>query len=95
MFFDTIDFFIFFITIHKSAMPRRLPKPPAPLPSPRKGGRRRSFEEATVKLALFLPPDLAATLKAFAALTGQTPSQAVARWLEGPEVRSIIPKIRA
>lgn len=71
-------------------MPRLPVAVSPPLPS-RRGGRPKSFEEATVKVALFLPSELAGTLKAFAAMHGQTPSQVVARWIEGAEVRALIP----
>ncbi len=62
-------------------------RPPAPQ---RRGGRPKAFEGETVKVALFLPPDLAGTLKAFAAKHRQTPSLVVAKWIQGAEVREAI-----
>jgi len=50
----------------------------------------KAFEGETVKVALFLPPDLAGTLKAFAAKHRQTPSNVVAEWIQGAEVREAI-----
>lgn len=47
----------------------------------RRGGRKRAFEE-TVKVSLFLPPDVAGDLKAMAAQRRLTPSQLVAEWTE-------------
>lgn len=55
------------------------PQPPTPQ---RRGGRPKAFEGETVKVALFLPPDLAGTLKAFAAKHRQTPSNIVADWIQ-------------
>ena len=49
----------------------------------RKGGRKAAFEgEETVKVALFLPLDLAAELKSRAARQSMTPSALVATWLK-------------
>lgn len=56
-------------------------------PAPRRGGRPKAFEGETVKVALFLPPELAGTLKALAAKHHQTPSNIVAEWIQGAEVR--------
>lgn len=53
----------------------------------RKGGRPKAFEGETIKVALFLPPELAGNLKAFAAHQRQTPSQLVAEWIQEAEVR--------
>jgi hypothetical protein len=49
--------------------------------SARRGGRKRAFEE-TVKVSLFLPPEVAGELKAMAAQRRLTPSQLVAEWTE-------------
>jgi predicted transcriptional regulator len=62
--------------------------------SQRRGGRAKAFEGETVKMALFLPPDLAGTLKAFAAKHHQTPSLVVAEWIQVAEVREAITKGR-
>jgi len=62
-------------------------QPSTPL---RRGGRPKAFEGETVKIALFLPPELAGTLKAFAAKHRQTPSNVVAEWIQGAEVREAI-----
>ncbi len=59
-------------------------------PAPRRGGRPKAFEGETVKVALFLPPELAGTLKALAAKHHQTPSNLVAEWIRGAEVREAI-----
>jgi predicted transcriptional regulator len=56
----------------------------------RQGGRPKSFQGETVKVALFLPPDLAGELKAFAARHRQTPSLVVADWLQRAEVHEAI-----
>ena len=48
-------------------MPRQSAANAQPSAPGRRGGRPRAFEGETVKVALFLPPDLAGTLKAFAA----------------------------
>jgi predicted transcriptional regulator len=69
------------------------PIPEAP-PSTRKGGRPKAFEEETVKVALFLPPDLAGTLKALAARHRLTPSLVVAEWIQKAEVREAIARGR-
>ena len=61
---------------------------------PRRGGRVKAFEGETVKVALFLPPDLAGDLKAFAAKRHQTPSLLVAEWIRVAEVREAIAKGR-
>lgn len=47
----------------------------------RKGGRKPAFEGDLIKVALFLPPDVAAELKAAAAKRHFTPSQLVALWV--------------
>ncbi|WP_316411980.1 hypothetical protein [Mesoterricola silvestris] len=47
-----------------------------------------------MKVALFLPPDLAGELKAFAARHRQTPSLVVADWLQQAEVREAIARGR-
>jgi predicted transcriptional regulator len=62
--------------------------------SPRKGGRAKAFDEETVKVALFLPPDLVGTLKALAARRRLTPSLVVAEWIERAEVREAIARGR-
>ncbi len=75
-------------------MPRQTiakPEPPAPR---RQGGRPKAFQEETVKVALFLPPDLAGSLKAFAARHRQTPSLVVADWIQIAEVREAIARER-
>ncbi len=69
------------------------PTPKAPVTA-RKGGRPKAFDEETVKVALFLPPDLAATLKALAAQHRQTPSRIVAKWIQEAEVREAIARGR-
>lgn len=56
----------------------------------RKGGRPKAFSEDTVKVALFLPPDLIGTLKALAARRRLTPSLVVAEWIEKAEIREAI-----
>jgi predicted transcriptional regulator len=63
--------------------------PVNPVP-PRKGGRPKAFSEDTVKVALFLPPDLIGTLKALAARRRLTPSLVVAEWIEKAEIREAI-----
>jgi predicted transcriptional regulator len=60
----------------------------------RKGGRPKAFEGETVKIALFLPPDLAGTLKAFAARRRLTPSLVVADWIQVAEVREALDRGR-
>ena len=60
----------------------------------RKGGRPRAFDEETVKVALFLPPDLVGTLKAVAARRRLTPSLVVAEWIEKAEIREAIARGR-
>jgi predicted transcriptional regulator len=45
-------------------------------------------------VALFLPPDLAGSLKAFAARHRQTPSLVVADWIQIAEVREALAKGR-
>jgi predicted transcriptional regulator len=55
-----------------------------------KGGRPKAFAEATIKVALFLPPDLAGTLKALAAKHRVTPSLVVADWIQKAEVQEAI-----
>ena len=60
----------------------------------RKGGRQKAFQGETVKVALFLPPDLAGDLKAFAARHRQTPSLVVADWIQNAEVREAIARGR-
>lgn len=71
-------------------MPRSTVAKPQPSAPQHRGGRPKAFEGETVKVALFLPPDLAATLKAFAAKNRQTPSNVVADWIQGAEVREAI-----
>jgi len=73
-----------------------MPRTPAEEAEPiqRQGGRRRSFPGETVKVALFLPPDLAGELKAIAARRHQTPSLLVAEWLRVAEIRDAIAKGR-
>lgn len=69
------------------------PEPKAETPtstSTRKGGRPKAFDEETVKVALFLPPDLAGTLKSLAARHRLTPSLVVAEWIQKAEVREAI-----
>ena len=60
----------------------------------RQGGRQKAFQGETVKVALFLPPDLAGDLKAFAARHRQTPSLVVADWIQNAEVREAIARGR-
>ncbi len=71
-----------------------MPRPTVPKAQPsarqHRGGRPKAFAGETVKVALFLPPDLAVTLKAFAAKHRQTPSNVVAEWIQGAEVREAI-----
>ena len=43
-----------------------------------------------MKVALFLPPELAGTLKAFAAKHHRTPSNVVAEWIQGAELREAL-----
>ena len=75
-------------------MPRQtIAKPESPAPR-RQGGRQKAFQEETVKVALFLPPDLAGSLKAFAARHRQTPSLVVADWIQIAEVREAIARGR-
>ncbi|MDP2877573.1 MAG: hypothetical protein Q8O00_15400 [Holophaga sp.] len=71
-------------------MPRESTATTEPLEPSRRGGRPRAFEGETVKVALFLPPDLAGTLKAFAAKHHQTPSNLVAEWIQGAELQEAI-----
>lgn len=73
-------------------MAPRTPVPPTsdPVRSASRGGRPRAFEEDTVKVALFLPPDLAWNLKALAARHRVTPSLMVAEWLRQAEIREEI-----
>lgn len=68
-----------------------LPEPP---PSLRKGGRAKAFEGETVKVALFLPPELAGALKAFATRQRRTPSLVIAAWIQEAEVREALEKGR-
>lgn len=49
----------------------------------RSGGRKAAFEGTTVKVALFLPPGLAAELRSRSARFSMTPSQVVAHWVNG------------
>jgi predicted transcriptional regulator len=73
-------------------MPRQSDaKPESPR---RQGGRPKAFQGETVKVALFLPPDLAGDLKAFAARHRQTPSRVVADWIQNAEVREAIARGR-
>ncbi len=65
-----------------------------PESSKRQGGRPKAFQGETVKVALFLPPDLAGELKAFAARHRQTPSLVVAEWIQNAEVRETIARGR-
>lgn len=60
----------------------------------RKGGRPKAFEEDTVKVALFLPPGLAATLKALAARRRLTPSLVVAEWIQVADLRDAVERGR-
>jgi len=60
----------------------------------RQGGRPKAFQGETVKVALFLPPDLAGDLKAFAARHRQTPSLVVADWIKHAEVQEAISRGR-
>ena len=85
------------------ASPTRSGAPPAGKSSPpspglqvpvRKGGRAKAFEGETVKVALFLPPELAGMLKAFAARHRLTPSLAVADWIQEAEVREALDRGR-
>ena len=64
--------------------------PEQALQSNRKGGRPKAFDGETTKVALFLPPDLAGTLKALAARQRLTPSLVVAAWIQEAEVREAI-----
>jgi len=65
----------------------------APVPV-RKGGRPKAFEEDTVKVALFLPPGLAGTLKALAARRRLTPSLVVAEWIRAADLRDALERGR-
>jgi predicted transcriptional regulator len=65
-----------------------------PEPVTRKGGRPKAFEEATVKVALFLPSDLIGSLKALAARSRSTPSLVVAEWIRKAEIREAITRGR-
>ena len=67
----------------------------AAIPAIRRGGRAKAFSEDTVKVALFLPPELAGSLKAFAARHRQTPSLVVADWIQKAEIQEAIAKGRA
>ncbi len=69
------------------------PSPETPHPV-RKGGRVKAFQEETVKVALFLPPELAGTLKSLATRGRQTPSQVVARWIHEAEIRDAVARGR-
>lgn len=60
----------------------------------RQGGRPKAFQGETVKVALFLPPDLAGELKALAARHRQTPSLMIADWIKRAEVREAISRGR-
>ena len=60
----------------------------------RRGGRPKAFEGETVKVALFLPPAMAGTLKAFAARHRTTPSLVVADWIQEAEVREALERGR-
>ena len=60
----------------------------------RKGGRQKAFAEETVKVALFLPPELIGTLKALAARRRLTPSLVVAEWIEKAEIHEAIARGR-
>jgi len=60
----------------------------------RRGGRPKAFEGETVKVALFLPPAMAGTLKAFAARHRLTPSLVVADWIQEAEVREALERGR-
>lgn len=60
----------------------------------RRGGRPRAFDGETVKVALFLPPDLAGDLKAYAARQRQTPSALVADWIHKAELSEAIARGR-
>ena len=74
--------------------PQAKTEAPHQLPTARRGGRPKAFAEATVKVALFLPPELAGSLKAFAARHRQTPSLAVAQWIRAAEIQEAIAKGR-
>jgi predicted transcriptional regulator len=67
---------------------------PESLPASRRGGRPKAFEGETVKVALFLPPELAGILKALAAREQSTPSLMVAGWIQKAEVREAIARGR-
>ena len=75
-----------------------LSKPKVPPPDQdrpvRRGGRPKAFEEETVKVALFLPLELAGGLKAMAARHRQTPSLLVADWLRQAEILDAIARGR-
>lgn len=60
---------------------------PEATPPIRKGGRTKAFQEETIKVALFLPLDLAGTLKAIAARRRLTPSLVVAEWIQKAETQ--------
>ena len=73
----------------------RAPLPVAGVVLPaRKGGRAKAFQGETVKVALFLPPDLAGNLKALAARHRVTPSLVVADWIQAAEVREALARGR-
>lgn len=69
-------------------------KPSKAIEPTRRGGRPRAFEGETVKVALFLPPDLAGDLKAYAARQRQTPSALVADWIHKAELFEAIARVR-
>lgn len=63
-------------------------------PPRRRGGRPKAFAEETVKVALFLPPEIAGNLKAIAARQRQTPSLVVANWIHNAEIQDAIARGR-
>jgi predicted transcriptional regulator len=75
-------------------MPRSIETNVEAPPVKRQGGRQKAFQEETIKVALFLPPDLAGRLKAFAVRHRQSPSLAVAAWIQEAEVREAIARGR-
>ena len=76
---------------YRADPPPEVPASPAPA---RRGGRSKAFQEETVKVALFLPPDLAGSLKALATSSRRTPSQVVAGWIHDAEIREAVTRGR-